>query len=688
MGKSILLSACFSIFYIGSFAQPRPPVPPAVPASPSAAAARTAGPASPDIVVQAGHPGAAIPSTMWGIFFEDINMAADGGLYAELVKNRSFEFNLPLMGWKEHKTGPGDGSVLVLNRGQENPANPRFVRLTHTSSGAYGLSNEGFRGMGIKNNELYHFSVWARPQSGGPLTLRLELKTPDGRSIGSARLSLRGPGGNGTPAAGGAWQQDSISFTATATEPHAQLYIWLEGQGVVDLDMISLFPHHTWKDRPGGLRADLVQLLADMHPGFIRFPGGCIVEGRELATRYQWKKTVGKVEDRQLIINRWNTEFAHRPTPDYYQTFGLGFFEYFQLAEDIGAEPLPILNCGMACQFNTAEVVPVGELDPYIQDALDLIEFANGPVSSKWGALRASMGHPAPFHLKMMGVGNEQWGPQYIERYTIFSRAIKDRYPDIRLVNSVGPNPDGALFDFLNDTLRKLHADILDEHYYRSPDWFLQNATRYDGYDREGPKIFAGEYAAQSSKVATPDNKNNWQCALSEAAYMTGLERNADVVQMASYAPLFAHVDGWQWTPDLIWFDNLRSYGTPDYYVQQLFSSNKGSAVVPIARNGQLLTGQDGLFGSACIDNTTHELILKLVNTTDHALTPAIRVEGRKKAGTTARMTVLSAGQLDKVNSLDDPTAIHPVTTEMIWKDKQGYPVLAPYSFTVIRLSL
>ena len=210
------------------------------------------------------------------------------------------------------------------------------------------------------------------------------------------------------------WKKDTISFTAATTEAHAQLYIWMEGQGTVDLDMVSLFPQHTWKERPGGLRADLVQLLADLHPGFIRFPGGCIVEGRDLANSYQWKKTVGKVEDRQLIINRWNTEFAHRPTPDYYQSFGLGFFEYFQLAEDIGAQPLPILICVMACQFNTAEVVPADELAPYIQDALDLIEFANGDTTTRWGGLRAAMGHPAPFHLKMMGVGNEQWGPQYI----------------------------------------------------------------------------------------------------------------------------------------------------------------------------------------------------------------------------------------------------------------------------------
>jgi alpha-L-arabinofuranosidase len=640
-----------------------------------------------DITIQTDRPGPVIQPTMWGIFFEDINMAADGGLYAELVKNRSFEFNMPLMGWTEHKEAPGDGSLLVLNRGAENKANPRFIRITRYSSGTYGLSNEGFRGMGIRQGEQYHFSILTHPHPGSTIALRLELVGTKGEKIGTAQLSL----GAGVAKTGGSpegWRRDTVSFTATATEPRAQLYIWFEGQGVADLDMVSLFPQDTWKQRPGGLRADLVQLLADMKPGFIRFPGGCIVEGRELATRYQWKKTIGKVEDRQVIINRWNTEFAHRPTPDYYQSYGLGFFEYFQLAEDIGAEPLPILNCGMACQFNTAEVVPVGDLDPYIQDALDLIEFANGSVQTKWGGLRAAMGHAAPFHLKMMGVGNEQWGPQYIERYTIFSKAIKEKYPDIRLVNSVGPDPSGDLFNFLNDTLRKLHADILDEHYYRSPDWFLHQADRYDHYDRNGPKIFAGEYAAQSVVAVSPKNKNDWHCALAEAAFMTGLERNADVVNMASYAPLFAHVDGWQWTPDLIWYDNLRSYGTPDYYIQKLFSNNKGSVVVPALVNDQALTGQDGLYSSACIDNRTHELIIKLVNTGSETQTRMILVEGANKLARMGVLSVMKSEALDKVNSLDDPTAISPVAGEIAVKNNKMSLSLPSYSFTIVRVKL
>jgi alpha-N-arabinofuranosidase len=652
------------------------------------------------LMVHVDKPGPAISPSMWGIFFEDINMAADGGLYAELIKNRSFEFNSPLMGWSEHTTTPGDGTILVLNQSAENANNPRFIRVTHLSDNPYGLSNQGFRGMGIKNGETYHFSVWARPiWPETTLALRLELKTPDGQTIATARLALpqtlkgRGsfdlpsPSTPGHPSPGG-WQRDTVSFTATATAPKAQLYIWLEGRGSIDLDMLSLFPEHTWKERPGGLRADLVQLLADMHPGFIRFPGGCIVEGRDLSNRYQWKKTVGRVEDRKVMINRWNTEFAHRLAPDYFQSFGLGFFEYFQLAEDIGAEPLPILNCGMACQFNTAEVVPLGDLDPYIQDALDLIEFANGDQTTKWGALRTAMGHPQPFHLKMMGVGNEQWGPQYIERLQLFSAAIKARYPGIRLVSSVGPDPSGDKFDFLNDTLRRLHADILDEHYYRKPDWFLQNAARYDNYDRSGPKIFAGEYSAKSMTAGSPTSGNTWECGLAEAAFMTGLERNADVVRMASYAPLFAHVDGWQWTPDLIWFDNLRSCGTPDYYVQKLFASNRGSTVIPITGNNQPLTGQEGLYGSAVFDSTTREIIIKLVNATPYPKDILIHLAGVRKLPPTAKYTSLTATTAEATNSLENPMAVSPIESTIHCGGKNLTQNIGPKTFCVIRIKI
>ncbi|MFC0186287.1 carbohydrate binding domain-containing protein [Pseudarcicella hirudinis] len=437
---------------------------------------------NPSIVVKTAQPVSEIQPTMWGVFFEDINLGADGGLYAELVKNRSFEFFKPLMGWKIQQKKFKEGTVTVQNRQEKNVSNPRFlsVKAENTVRGDLGITNEGFRGMGIKNGLRYDFSVMYR-QTSGSVKLHVELINAKGENIGGTTLI---PQKNGNT-----WEKQAVSFTANATESKGKLNIWFEGNGEIDLDIISLFPEDTWKKRPGGMRADMVQMLADMKPGFIRFPGGCIVEGFDLSQRYQWKKTLGALEDRQLIINRWNFEFSHRPAPDYFQSFGLGFFEYFQLAEDIGAEALPILNCGMACQFNSAEIAPLDQLEPYVQDALDLIEFANGDVSTTWGKVRAGMGHPAPFRLKFLGVGNENWGPQYLERVKIFTKAIKAKYPEIKLVNSSGTDPNGERFDYLNNELRSMKADIIDEHYYRQADWFLQNAARYDSYDRNGSKV-------------------------------------------------------------------------------------------------------------------------------------------------------------------------------------------------------
>ncbi|MXV50777.1 alpha-L-arabinofuranosidase [Pedobacter sp. HMF7647] len=621
-----------------------------------------------------------VQPTMWGVFFEDINMGADGGIYAELVKNRSFEFYKPLMGWTIKRDKFNEGDILVVNRKDENTANPRYIRVkaNNAVNGSLSLTNEGFRGMGVKKDLGYDFSVMYRQKSPG-LKLHTELVDSTGKVIGAGELS---------PSETGDWKKQSISFKSNATVQKAKLNIWFEGSGEIDLDMISLFPQDTWKGRKGGFRSDMVQLLADMKPGFIRFPGGCIVEGHELSTRYQWKKTIGPIEERQLIINRWNTEFAHRPAPDYFQTFGLGFFEYFQLAEDIGAQPLPILNCGMACQFNTAEVAAIDELDPYVQDALDLIEFANDSTDTKWGKVRAEMGHPKPFNLKMMGVGNENWGPQYVERLKIFTKAIKDKYPDFKLVNSSGTDPDGERFDYLNTTLRGMKADIIDEHYYRRPEWFLQNASRYDNYPRNGSKIFAGEYAAQSDKTVSVDNKNTLQCAIAEAAFMTGLERNADVVNMASYAPLFAHIDGWQWTPDLIWVDNLNSYGTPDYYVQKLFSVNKGTQVVAMTGDGKAIAGTDGIFGSAVVDRKSKELIIKMVNSNASAQNAEISLGGKVKLSKNGVVTVLSADNLNQTNSFQAPKAVSPQDKAIKISGGKVSLAMTPNSFNVIKIKM
>jgi alpha-L-arabinofuranosidase len=632
------------------------------------------------ITVKANEIKTDIAPTMWGVFFEDINMGADGGIYAELIKNRSFEFYKPMMAWKILGKPLTEGDFLVMNRQQTNTANPRFLHVTlhNNAKGTIGLNNEGFRGMGIKKDLGYDFSLMYR-QSSSSLKMHVELVNERGENIGSTIVS--------TTTTGDQWKKVSTNFTATATVAKASLNIWFEGDGTIDLDMASLFPQDTWKKRPGGMRADMIQMLADMKPGFIRFPGGCIVEGYDLSQRYQWKKTIGPIEERQLIVNRWNFEFAHRPTPDYFQTFGLGFFEYFQLAEDIGAEPLPILNAGMACQFNSAELVPLDQLDPYIQDALDLIEFANGDTTTRWGKVRAGMGHPQSFNMKMMGVGNENWGPQYVERLKIFTKAIKEKYPNIKLINSSGTDPNGERFDYLDTELRKMNADVIDEHYYRRPEWFLQNASRYDNYDRKGPKIFAGEYAAQSDKTVSVNNKNNWQTAIAEAAFMTGMERNADVVRMASYAPLFAHVDGWQWKPDLIWVDNMQTMGTPNYYVQQLFSLNKGTHVVPLMENGKPLAGQDSLYASSVIDKNTNELIVKLVNVSGKIQNREIQIEGIKKLNENASLIVL-ADDLQEVNSISEPTNVKPVEQKLKLKGKRISLPLAPYSFIILRVKM
>jgi alpha-N-arabinofuranosidase len=627
------------------------------------------------LVVKPTAPIAPIQPTMYGVFFEDINFAADGGIYAEMVKNRSFEFYNPFMGWVEDGRTQRHGQIQILNRDDASAANPRFAELKLEPGKSVVLTNEGFRGMGFKANLRYDFSVMAR-QLNGSSTLKLELLDAQNQVIGTSEFAISGH----------TWATHKAPIVATTTEGHGKLRITFSGNGVLDFDMVSMFPADTWKGRPGGMRADLVQLLADLKPGFIRFPGGCIVEGHDLDVRYQWKKTIGPVENREMIVNRWNTEFAHRPAPDYYQTFGLGFYEYFQLAEDLGAEPLPVLSCGIACQFNTGELVPMDQLDPYVQDAIDLIEFANGPANSEWGKKRADMGHPAPFNLKFIGVGNEQWGPQYIERYVQFEKAIKAKYPEIKIVSGSGPFPDGDDFDYAWKELKQLNAQVIDEHYYNSAEWFLANATRYDNYDRKGPKVFAGEYAVQSVGIASPDNKNTWYGAMAEAAFMTGLERNAEVVHLSSYAPLFAHTEGWQWTPDMIWFDNLKAMGTPDYYVQKMFSNNAGTSVVPMLLNNKPVTGQDGLYATAAIDDKTNEIILKVVNATSATKNVNVTVEGAKKLSPKAIVYTLGAESRDAVNSLAEPTKISPSESEVKVSGKKVVLEIKPYSFKVVRL--
>jgi alpha-L-arabinofuranosidase len=632
--------------------------------------------ASVSITVLADQPGVKINPAMWGLFFEDINFGADGGLYAELVKNRSFAFENPLMGWAKISPSLAQGTLSVLQEQPFDAANPLYVRLQSEGTALFGIANEGFRGMGLRKGETYDLSIHIRKVSGAPV-VHAQLYGADGALLASASLRGFSP----------TWEKRTVSLRSAETDPKGRLQIVLEGKGTVDVDRVSLFPRHTWKNRPGGLRADMVKILADMKPGFLRFPGGCIVEGSVLERRYQWKNTIGPVEKRKPLVNRWNYEFIHRPAPDYFQSFGLGFFEYFQLCEDIGAEPMPIINCGMACQFNSGELCPMEELDVYIQDALDLIEFANGPADSVWGAKRAAMGHARPFKMKLLGIGNEQWGPQYIERYSRFATVLKKKHPEIQLISAAGPLPEDERFKFIWAKLREPgNADIVDEHCYANPVWFFTNTRRYDKYDRNGPKVFMGEYAAQSVAMVSVKNRNNLECALSEAAYLTGLERNADVVRMASYAPLFGHAEAWQWTPNLIWMDNLRIYGTPNYYVQQLFSRNRGDVVLPIQLAGirKSYSGIENLYASAVRDEHTGEIILKVINPGSRQISATINVPGVSRIGGGVE-TVLTGSSLQDVNSFDEPDQIAPKTRALKSSRSGSIHAFPRFSMTVMR---
>jgi alpha-L-arabinofuranosidase len=623
------------------------------------------------ISVAVDQPGAKLNPAMWGIFFEDINFGADGGLYAEMIKNRGFEFPEPMMGWTKISPSNARGQLSIRDENPFNTANPHYLRVESEGKDVIGIANEGFRGIGVTKGEAYNFSAQVRTVSGTP-ALRVSLYGGDGAVLDTVNVKDFS----------GDWKRVTAVLHPKVTDPKSKLYVLVEGKGGVDLDMISLFPEHTWKNRPGGLRADMVQALADMKPGFLRFPGGCIVEGSVLERRYQWKKTIGPVEERPLLINRWNYEFVHRPTPDYYQSFGLGFYEFFQLCEDIGAQPLPILNCGMACQFNSGELCPLDELGPYIQDALDLIEFANGPASSVWGAKRAAMGHPEPFNMKLLGVGNEQWGQQYIDRYALFAKALKEKHPEIQLVSAAGPEPADDRFKFAWPKLRELHADIVDEHCYANASWFFENTHRYDNYDRNGPKVFMGEYAAQSDKVVSVKNRNNLACAIAEAAYMTGLERNGDVVRMASYAPLFANSEAWQWTPNLIWVDSLRVSRTPNYYVQQLYSLNHGDVVLPVKLDSP--TGAK-LFASATRDNASGEIILKVVNGDNTPAAVQLNLAGMGKILRGAKITVL-AGKPGDENSLAGPQKFSPKETVLKISGPKFQHKFPANSLTILRL--
>ncbi|WP_327003864.1 carbohydrate binding domain-containing protein [Dactylosporangium sp. NBC_01737] len=535
------------------------------------------------ITVDPAATGAAIDDSMYGVFFEDINFAADGGLYGELVRNRSFEF-LPadngsytgLTAW----TAAGATATAANDDGRLNERNRTYLKAA-LAGAPFTLTNAGYnRGFAVRAGATYDFSVWARSDAAGPTPLTVGL---DAGLSSQVTFSVQGDG----------WKKYTATLTATRTTDAGRLSVRADGAGTLRLDEISLFPRDTFKGRANGLRKDLADKVAALHPGFVRFPGGCLVNTGSMygydaasnfprARAYQWKDTVGPVETRAANANFWG----------YNQSYGLGYFEYFQFSEDIGAMPLPVVPALVTgCGQNRA-TVDEALLQRHIQDTLDLIEFANGPADSTWGKMRADMGHPAPFHLSRVAVGNEENLPnEYFANFTRFRAAIKAKYPDITVISNSGPDDQGFVFDLLWRYNREAGVDMVDEHYYNSPTWFLQNNKRYDAYDRNGPKVFLGEYASLDNKHFN---------ALAEAAYMTGLERNADVVKMASYAPLLANIDHVQWRPDMIWFDNDESWGTTSYQMQKLFMNNVGDRVVPSRTTGKLaqprpITGALGL---------------------------------------------------------------------------------------------
>jgi alpha-L-arabinofuranosidase len=494
------------------------------------------------LTVDVDKPGHQVSPTLWGIFFEDINLSADGGIYPELVRNRSFEDAARPEYWKLLNIANGSSGMAIDSSEPLNPLNRRSLRVN--VAGAFTLENEGYWGMNIVRGKGYAFRFAMRVADGfqGPVVVRLV--NSSGAELAKGEIS----------GLSGDWKYHTLDLVASDSDPKAKLQISAAGKGTLFLDMVSLMPKKTWKGH--GLRVDLAESIEALHPSFMRFPGGNWVEGDDRAHMYHWKNTIGDIDARTPLWNTWG----------YNTTQGLGFHEYLQLCEDLGAEPLFCINDGMSLH----DSVPMDQMGPWVQDALDAIEYANGPTNSFWGSLRAKTGHPAPFHLRYMEIGNENGGPDYHQRWPLLVNAIREKYPYMQLI--VNTDLRGRPYP------REPKPDIVDEHYYESPESFMWRASQYDSYDRNGPKIFIGEYA-----VTENAGKGNLRAAVGEAAFMTGLERNSDIVIMASYAPLFVNLNHRAWNPDLINFDGSSWYGLPGYYVQQMFGENRGDVMLPIS---------------------------------------------------------------------------------------------------------
>ena len=632
-------------------------------------------------IAQKASVGKKISSDLFGLFFEDINYAADGGLYAELIQNRSFEYNPteqkdwnPFSFWEYVSPGFSYGRIGVETTSPINPNNPHYMVLDvehvgheakFTGTSGVGLKNAGFDGIVLKANDQYNFSVFMRQLSKEPMAITISLQTSTGKVLAENKIST----------SAGDWKKYSANLISTESCDKANLVILATTEGKIALDVVSLFPEKTFKNRPNGLRTDLATMLADMKPRFIRFPGGCLAHGDGLGNMYRWKNTIGPVEQRKEQRNIWG----------YNQTEGLGYFEFFQFCEDIGAKPLPVLPAAVSCQNSGGtwriggtgqHALPMDEMQEYIQEVLDLIEWANGPATSIWGAKRAEAGHPKPFNLQYIGIGNEdKITPEFTERFKMIFEAVKAKHPEITVVGTVGPSPDGDDFTKGWEIANELKVPIVDEHYYTSPEWFISHQHRYDTYKRKATQVYLGEYASWGNKLGN---------AIAEAAYMTSLERNGDVVRLASYAPMLAKKNFTQWKIDMIFFDNLKICPTPNFFVQKLFSTNQGDYYFDkvISKNEK-----DTTLAASCVqDSNTGDIMLKMVNYGSSPKPMKIKLSCFGNIAPEALQTVLS-GAADAENTFDNPTNVTPVETTI--KISKAFEYIAPaMSLTVIRIKM
>ena len=624
------------------------------------------------VTVEADRPKAISPD-LFGIFFEDINYAADGGLYAELIQNRSFEYSSAdnpdwnfFTAWELVQHG-GKCSISLETEQPIHPNNPHYLVLN--VDGEVGLRNTGFDGIVYKARDCYDVSLFARAISGtvGAITVRMETRT--GEVLGEAEL----------PPPTGEWAKYTTTIRAANDEKHGRFTLLIQGTGAVALDVISLFPQKTFRNRLNGMRADLAQVIADLKPKFMRFPGGCLVHGDGLENMYRWKDTIGPIETRREQFNIWN----------YHQGVGLGYYEYFQFCEDIGAKPVPVVPAGVCCPNTGARFnglweqgqcgLPMEAMPDYVQEVLDLIEWANGPATSTWGAKRAEAGHPEPFGLEYLGVGNEdRITPIFKERFKMICDAVKARYPEITVIGTVGPRPAGEDYDEGWKFARELNLEMLDEHGYKEPDWYWENLERFDAYDRDASAVYLGEFAAHDV-----GRRSTLRSALAEAAYMTALERNGDIVRLASYAPLLGKQRRLQWEPDLIYFDNTSVFPTINYYVQQLFSLNSGDYYLPT----NVCFEQAKALAVSCVQESVGgDLIIKLVSRADVPVRAQIDLSGSVSLAPNATCTVLTADPMSENSySFWHTQIVKPETRVIAVASQFSYEVPA-HSLNVIRI--